>query len=179
MTTEYAFLIERIDTSTPLYWGLRDNDASPWWVEDAYKAIRFCRKQDAEAIMWTLGSPETRAVEHGFCIASVAMFPNDPVAQSVEQGSDKAVVAGSSPAGVATAKPGCFDCDYGNQPCHMNCGPARTRATAEALLETIYKDRVAVCCGPEAIWDSESDMLSAPENAIWKNIADFISRNEP
>lgn len=104
---------------------------------------------------------------------------NDPVAQSVEQGSDKAVVAGSSPAGVATTKPGCFDCDYGNQPCHMNCGPARTRATAEALLETIYKDRVAVCCGPEAIWDTEADMLAAPENAIWKNIADFIYRNEP
>lgn len=71
-------------------------------------------------------------------------------------------------------KPGCFDCDYGNIPCYMNCGPAKPTLTAQALLETIYNDRVASLCGPEAIWETESDMLAAPENAIWKNIYDFL-----
>ena len=65
---EFGWLIEHADSpvSAPVYW------AGMTWTTDHVKAVRFCRKQDAEEVLlvvhtWYEGEPPAhRICEHGW-----------------------------------------------------------------------------------------------------------------
>ena len=62
---ESAWLIEMSDGGSPTYWcRLDDEDSVCGWSKDHSKAIRFCRAQDAQAIIDDFGWTEPRPVEH-------------------------------------------------------------------------------------------------------------------
>ena len=65
--TVYAWLIEAKPSvsTTPTYWGI-DSDGEWEFVLDHNKAIRFSRKEDADAFIRYYGWTEVTAVEHGW-----------------------------------------------------------------------------------------------------------------
>lgn len=67
--TEYAWLIElkphAFTSPEPKYWGI-DAEGELDWTKDHMAAIRFARKQDAQAIIKYYGWTEADAVEHGW-----------------------------------------------------------------------------------------------------------------
>jgi len=69
-TTEYGWLIEMGDP--PVYHIVSTQDYDRHWTPDANKALRFARREDAQAysdhVGWT--SPPVRVVEHGWIAPS-------------------------------------------------------------------------------------------------------------
>jgi hypothetical protein len=62
---ERAWLIELQDDGRPTYWARLDNEDGIFgWSKDHDKAIRFCRAQDAQAIIDDYGWTEPKPVEH-------------------------------------------------------------------------------------------------------------------
>lgn len=62
---QYAWLIEgNVGPRGPVYWGIVGDQTG--WTGDPWRAIRFARKDDAEAIIAARGFPGCKAVEHGF-----------------------------------------------------------------------------------------------------------------
>lgn len=67
MATEIAWLIEMDDGGCPTYWSrVDDEDGVCGWSKDHNKALRFCREQDAQAIIDENGWTEPRPVEHAW-----------------------------------------------------------------------------------------------------------------
>ena len=63
----YAWLIEMTDAGRPTYWcRLDDEDGVCGWSKDHDKALRFCRAQDAQAIIDEYGWTEPKPVEHAW-----------------------------------------------------------------------------------------------------------------
>ena len=62
---EFAWVIEAKPSmsTVPAYWGV-DPDGKEEFMTDCYKAIRFSRKEDAEAFIKYCGWTEVSAVEH-------------------------------------------------------------------------------------------------------------------
>ena len=61
--TEFAWVIERYEGDTLMYWDGRRADS---WSREHGDAIRFARKQDADAVLHRLAGGIGRAVEHGW-----------------------------------------------------------------------------------------------------------------
>ena len=62
-----AWLIEMQDGGFPTYWcRLDDEDGVCGWSKDHDKAVRFCRRNDAQAIIDDMGWTEPRPVEHAW-----------------------------------------------------------------------------------------------------------------
>lgn len=65
--TACAWLIEMSDGGRPTYWcRVDDEDGVCGWNNDHDKAIRFCRREDAQAIIDENGWTEPRPVEHAW-----------------------------------------------------------------------------------------------------------------
>jgi hypothetical protein len=68
-----AWLIEMDDAGRPTYWSRVDNpDGVCGWSKDHDKAIRFCRREDAQAVIDDMGWTEPRPVEHAWAASSVS-----------------------------------------------------------------------------------------------------------
>lgn len=79
MTSEYAWLIEMDDGGRPTYWSrVDDEDGVCGWSKDHEKAIRFCRAQDAQAIIDENGWTEPKPVEHAWDYIPVHRFNTAP-----------------------------------------------------------------------------------------------------
>lgn len=60
-----AWLIEMSDAGRPTYWSrVDDEDGVCGWSKDHDKAIRFCRREDAQAIIDEAGWTEPVPVQH-------------------------------------------------------------------------------------------------------------------
>lgn len=64
--TEVAWLIE-MDEGGPTYWSRVDGeDGVLGWSKDHNKALRFCRREDAQAVIDGAGWNRPRPVEHAW-----------------------------------------------------------------------------------------------------------------
>lgn len=69
MAEESGWLIEAAESepSRPLYWAGSFGDERDRWTYDHLKALRMCRKEDAEAVSeGVLGGYAVRICEHGW-----------------------------------------------------------------------------------------------------------------
>lgn len=64
--SEYGHLIENGNPLTPQYLSINTSGNCHFWSSDAYDALRFSRKIDAEQFLAVLAWPLYRAVEHCF-----------------------------------------------------------------------------------------------------------------
>jgi hypothetical protein len=88
---QFAWLVERgqSEKHSPTVWWIggpdTTNRSGESWTQDAFKATRFARRDDAQEIVDRLfthrGEPTARAVEHGFASASAAgeTAPSEPL----------------------------------------------------------------------------------------------------
>lgn len=65
-TSEYGYLIESGDPKTPRYFSIKSEPCYSFWSQDAYDAIRFSRKIDAEKFLVLMSLKKARVVEHCF-----------------------------------------------------------------------------------------------------------------
>lgn len=68
MSRETAWLTELTGERTgPEWWSRIEEDGVCGWSNDPNKAIRFCREQDAQAIIDDIGWTEAVPTEHEWC----------------------------------------------------------------------------------------------------------------
>lgn len=67
MIEETGWLIELQGEPTPTWWGRIDDDSVCGWTNDHAKAIRFCRSQDAQAIIDEYGWNRAIPTDHMWC----------------------------------------------------------------------------------------------------------------
>jgi hypothetical protein len=79
---ETAWLIEMTVNGVPNCWGPIDGTLD--FTPDHNTAIRFSRKQDAQAVIDDYGWTEVRAVEHMWCVPRAAPSPPKPEADDTK-----------------------------------------------------------------------------------------------
>jgi hypothetical protein len=124
---DVAWLIE-LRGSRPTWWSLH-SDEEPGWLPDANKALRFARKEDAEAYIEDMGWTDAFASEHMWC----APLQSSPPVKATAADWEVAHI-------IAELKSGCFDASILEQ----------TIAHLEAALASqpaVEGEAVAPACG--------------------------------